>query len=95
MDDIWGAYILQHYFPDAVIYDVATVYQDRNKQDLVTNLENELLGYRKTLSFLQAGEDFQRILPANSQAFWRCYRSLYQDNNMPGVVQRHRESSGR
>ena len=43
MDDIWGAYIVQHYFPDSVIYNKATVYQDRNLQDLITNLENEII----------------------------------------------------
>ena len=41
MDDIWGAYIVQHYFPCSVVYNKATVYQDRNEQDLVTNLEND------------------------------------------------------
>jgi hypothetical protein len=39
MDDIWGSYILQHYYPNSVIYAPASVYQDRNVQDLITNLE--------------------------------------------------------
>lgn len=48
MDDIWGGYILQHFFPGSIIYNQATVYQDRNTQDLITNLENEVIGYRNT-----------------------------------------------
>jgi len=39
MDDIWGGYVLQHYFPKSVVYNKASVYQDRNVQDLVTNLD--------------------------------------------------------
>ena len=52
MDDIWGAYIMQHYFPDSVVYGKASVYQDRNEQDLVTNLENEVIGYRNTFKLV-------------------------------------------
>ena len=52
MDDIWGAYIVQYYFPNSVIYNKATVYQDRNVQDLITNLENEIIGYRGTLNLI-------------------------------------------
>ena len=52
MDDIWASYILQYYFPQSVVYSKASVYQARNEQDLVTNLENEVLGYRKTLDWL-------------------------------------------
>ena len=52
MDDIWGSYVLQNYFPDSVIYDIATVYQDRNEQDLIKNLEDEVIGYRKTIELI-------------------------------------------
>ena len=49
MDDIWGAYVMQHYHPNSVIFTRASVYQARNPQDLVKNLENEVIGYRNTL----------------------------------------------
>ena len=52
MDDIWGSYIVQKKFPNSVIYNKPTVYQDRNEQDLVTNLEKEIIGYRNTLDFI-------------------------------------------
>jgi len=47
MDDIWGAYIIQKKFPNSVIYNKATVYQDRNEQDLITNLEKEIIDLKK------------------------------------------------
>lgn len=53
MDDIWGGYYAQSKIgTDRVIYNRASVYQDRNVQDLVTNLENETIGYRNTKNFL-------------------------------------------
>lgn len=73
MDDIWGSYILQHYFPNSVIYNQATVYQDRNVQDLVTNLENEIIGYRNTNNFLQNLSNFKNYLPKETLIFWETY----------------------
>ena len=70
MDDIWGSYILQEYFQNNVIYNKATVYQDRNEQDLVTNLENEVIGYRGTLDLLNDLENFYNHLPTKTQEFW-------------------------
>jgi hypothetical protein len=60
MDDIWGGYIVQHYFPDSVIYAPASVYQDRNVQDLITNLEKEIIGYRNTLSLINNLLNFEK-----------------------------------
>ncbi len=74
MDDIWGSYILQHHFPNSVVYDVATVYQDRNLQDLVTNLENEVIGYRNTLDFIESNGDYEKFFPKETLNFWRVYR---------------------
>jgi|TARA_B100001094_G_C18034849_1_gene721977 hypothetical protein len=53
MDDIWASYIIQKKFSNSVIYNSASVYQDRNDQDLITNLEKEIIGYRNTLSFIE------------------------------------------
>lgn len=77
MDDIWGAYIVQHYFPGSVIYNKATVYQDRNVQDLVTNLENEIIGYRGTLNLINDLENYYNHLPEASQKFWDVYRKQF------------------
>ena len=77
MDDIWGAYIVQHYFPRSVVYNKATVYQDRNEQDLVTNLENEVIGYRGTLNLINDLENYYNHLPEASQKFWDVYRKQF------------------
>lgn len=49
MDDIWISYMMHDLFPNSMVYNRPSVYQDRNKQDLVRNLENEIIGYRNTL----------------------------------------------
>lgn len=77
MDDIWGSYIVQAHFPNSVVYDVATVYQDRNVQDLVTNLENEIIGYRHTLDFIESGKNYENHLPEKTLLFWECYRNQF------------------
>jgi len=77
MDDIWGGYILQHYFPNSVIYNKATVYQDRNLQDLVTNLENEIIGYRNTDNLLKELHNFEDYLPARTKLFYQLYKKEF------------------
>ena len=77
MDDIWGAYIVQHYFPWSVVYNKATVYQDRNEQDLVTNLENEVIGYRNTLKLLNDLSNYYEYLPEKTKVFWDVWRSQF------------------
>jgi hypothetical protein len=77
MDDIWGAYILQHYFPNSVIYSPASVYQDRNVQDLITNLEKEIIGYRNTLKLIHNLKDYESILPQESIEYFNIYRKQF------------------
>ena len=77
MDDIWGSYILQHYCPNSVVYDVATVYQDRNVQDLVTNLEAEVIGYRNTLSLAESGGDFTKFFTEDMLKFWELWKAHF------------------
>tara|TARA_Y100000004_G_C8955842_1_gene430762 strand:- start:3107 stop:4024 length:918 start_codon:yes stop_codon:yes gene_type:complete len=77
MDDIWGSYILQHYFPDSVIYNKASVYQDRNVQDLITNLEKEIIGYRNTYKLINDLENFMNYLPEETQKFYQTYRKCF------------------
>ena len=77
MDDIWGAYILQHYFPESVIYNRPSVYQDRNTQDLITNLENEIIGYRNTLKLIQDLENYENYLPDKAKQFFEIYKNSF------------------
>jgi len=77
MDDIWGSYIIQHYFPNSVIYNKATVYQNRNIQDLITNLENEIIGYKNTYKLLGDLKNFEIYLPEKTKQFWKIYRNQF------------------
>lgn len=82
MDDIWASYMLQARFPDCVAYGRATVFQDRNEQDLVTNLEAEHLGYRNTLAFVDGGADLGlAFVPDATRRFYDAYRET-----MEGLV---------
>ena len=77
MDDIWGSYILQHYFPNSVIYNKASVYQDRNVQDLITNLEKEIIGYRDTLRLITNLSHFEEIIPKTANDFYKIYKKQF------------------
>jgi hypothetical protein len=77
MDDIWGSYILQHYFPESVVYNKASVYQDRNVQDLITNLEKEIIGYRNTYDLVKNLQNYMDYLPEETKKFFEVYRSCF------------------
>jgi hypothetical protein len=77
MDDIWGAYILQYHFPNSVIYAPASVYQDRNLQDLVTNLEKEIIGYRNTLHLVKNLVNYENIIPKETLEFFSLYKKEF------------------
>jgi len=80
MDDIWGAYIVQKYFPGSVVYNKATVYQDRNEQDLVTNLENEVIGYRGTLDLINDLGNYTEHLPPKTLKYWKVWRAQFEQD---------------
>ena len=77
MDDIWGSYVLQHHFPNSVIFAKASVYQARNPQDLVRNLENEVIGYRGTLNLLENLSDYRNILPEKAVEYFDIYQKYF------------------
>ncbi|MEM9302223.1 MAG: hypothetical protein AAGE01_08950 [Pseudomonadota bacterium] len=77
MDDIWAAYLFQHEHPNSVVFGPATVYQERNPHDLVTNLEAELRGYRDTHRFVDSLGAPQAFLPAATSAFLDVYRDQF------------------
>jgi len=55
MDDIWMSYMAERImreFDKAVYFTGATVTQDRNPHDLSKDLEQETIGYKHTLSFI-------------------------------------------
>lgn len=69
MDDIWGCYNLYNIFSNFVVYNKSTVYQERNKQDLVTNLEKEIIGYRNTLKLLTGEKSLFEISDQSHNAY--------------------------
>jgi len=77
MDDIWGSYILQHYFPNSVIYSPASVYQDRNVQDLITNLEKEIIGYRNTLQLINNLTYLDKVIPQKTLEYYKIYKKQF------------------
>jgi len=52
MDDIWAAYYVES-LGFNVVYNKATVFQDRNIQNLTKNMINEYIGYEKTIDLLK------------------------------------------
>lgn len=84
MDDIWGGYFLQFLFPESLIYNRASVFQDRNPHNIITNLENEIMGYRETLKLLTfwqnrtlTMESMPLGVPEKTLSFYRIYRDHF------------------
>ena len=61
MDDIWASYYLRKHFNENIVYCKPSVYQERNPQDLVTNLENECIGYRYTKKFIDSNYNIDEL----------------------------------
>jgi hypothetical protein len=77
MDDIWGSYVMQYYNPNSVIFAKASVYQARNPQDLIKNLENEIIGYRNTLNLLNNIGDYRNLLPTETIQYFDTYQKYF------------------
>lgn len=78
MDDIWASYYVQTIFNQNLIYSPATVYQDRNKQDLITNLEKEVIGYRHTLDFVKQNCNYDcSFVPEQTRDFLKIYSQQF------------------
>ncbi len=79
MDDIWGGYALQQeYNPNNepyVVYNKATVYQERNEHDLTVDMEKEMIGYKNNLKLLKDG--YESVLPDDAKKAFEIYKSLF------------------
>ena len=82
MDDIWGGYYLES-LGFKVVYNRATVFQDRNIQNLTNNMVNEFIGYEKTKNLLYVlkknSENFKDFLSENSKQFMNKYLLITKD----------------
>jgi hypothetical protein len=45
----------------------------------VTNLENEIIGYRNTLAFIHNDNSWESMLPEKTLEFWKCYRESFKN----------------
>lgn len=77
MDDIWGGYLLQKEFPKSLVFNRASVYQERNPQDLIRNLEDEIIGYRHTYNLIQNFDNQETIFPEKTKEFLKIYKSQF------------------
>ena len=77
MDDIWASYLVQREFPESVVYGPATVYQDRNEQNLIQNLKDEILGYENNLKIFDEPSIIESLLPSKSVNALRVYQDLF------------------
>lgn len=79
MDDIWAAYYVLSK-GHKVVYNKATVYQNRNVHNLIDDMKKEYIGYENNLSLLSDlyvnPDSILKYLPERSIFAWNAYRSL-------------------
>ena len=79
MDDIWGAYALQQdmrdVYEDFVLYNQATVYQDRNDHDLTLDMEQEMIGYKLNPHLITNG--YESVLPEKASKAFSIYKNSF------------------
>jgi hypothetical protein len=77
MDDIWASYIVQKKFSDSVIFNKATVYQERHEPHYrnMKDLKDETLGYEYTLKFINGEYE----LPIESAKAYQIYKNQFKE----------------
>ena len=82
MDDIWAAFYVTCK-GNKVIYNKASVFQDRNKHDVIKDMKDEYRGYENNLKLvLSLAEDVDRIfnyLPDRSAKAFLEYKKIMKD----------------
>jgi len=83
MDDIWGAYALQQDLKKThgnfVVYNQATVYQDRNEHDLTIDMEEEMIGYKNNIKLIRNG--YASVLPDEAMNAYLIYKNYFNNIN--------------
>jgi hypothetical protein len=79
MDDIWAAYYVLSK-GHKVIYNKATVVQERNVHNLLEDMKKEYIGYENNLSLikdlLENPSNIEKYLPQRTIESWKVYKSL-------------------
>jgi hypothetical protein len=77
MDDIWAAYYVEA-LGAQVVYNKATVYQQRNVHDLVVDMKKEYCGYENNLKIVNElpgnPDTMLKYLPEQSVEAFKLYR---------------------
>ncbi|MGO8930267.1 MAG: hypothetical protein ACLQU3_25640 [Limisphaerales bacterium] len=80
MDDIWASYYVQAKGLQ-VVYNLASVYQQRNKHDLIVDLREEYLGCENNLPLVQSlardPESILAFLPERAARAFQLYRKHF------------------
>ncbi len=79
MDDIWGGYLTEHITSASPVFMPPTVYQQRNEQAIKKNLQDEVLGYTDTTTFLTNIGNLESVLPERAYDAWKEYRNIYKE----------------
>lgn len=80
MDDIWASFYVQA-LGFKVVYNKATVIQDRNVHDLIKDMKGEYLGYENNLALIEAlyesPENIYSFLPKTSIKAFEIYLKYF------------------
>ena len=69
--------VRKFFFKNSIIFTKASVYQERNPQDLIKNLENEIIGYRNTLNLVNDIENYENYLPKETIDYIKIYKKHF------------------
>ena len=80
MDDIWAAYYVQTK-GYKVIFNSASVYQERNPHDLTKDMKKEYLGYENNFKLIneliEDSESIYSYLPGKAIRAFELYRKHF------------------
>jgi len=84
VDDIWASYYVQSK-GFKVVFDRATVFQERNPHDLVKDLELEVYGYRHTLALIKSlyenPDNIYGFLPEQSGRAFGIWKAMFPEGS--------------
>tara|TARA_R110001632_G_scaffold96504_1_gene202877 strand:+ start:6491 stop:7420 length:930 start_codon:yes stop_codon:yes gene_type:complete len=80
MEDIWSSYYLES-LGFNVVYNKASVFQDRNIQNYTKNMKDEFIGYEKTIDLLndlkEDSENIYKYLPERGREVMKKYINYF------------------
>ena len=82
MEDIWAAYVLQQLAKEHgkelnIVFTAASVFQDRNEHNLITDLKAEIIGYDNSIKF--GDKPFTEIMHKECLVAFNAYTKLFNE----------------